>query len=95
MDNNRVISYEDFKTSVCRRALNVEFADVPRKEVLAYLEKEEPYIRDMYESATSVERYQRVYGKNANFQERLERFKRGDFLESDISGTVYGLGMMY
>lgn len=94
-EDDRLISYEFFKTEVCRRVLNVELAEIPRKKVLAYLKKEEKYIQEGYRSATSEEYYRSVYGKRADFEAKLERFLNGSYLESAISGTVWGLGMMF
>ena len=94
-EEKRLISYEFFKTEVCRRVLNVDLAEIPREKVLAYLTKEEKYIRDMYESATNEDKYRAVYGKRADFEEELIRFRNGSYLESEISGTAWGLWMMY
>ena len=47
-EDNRLISYDFFKSEVCRRVLNDEFSDIPRKKVLAYLAKNEKYIQDGY-----------------------------------------------
>lgn len=94
-EDDRLISYEFFKTEVCRRVLNDELAEIPRKKVLAYLKKEEKYIQDGYQSATSEAYFRSIHGKKAGFEKQLARFRNGDYLESAISGTVWGLGMMF
>lgn len=93
--DNRIISYEDFKREVCRRALNEELAEMPNEEVLAYLKKEEKFILDMYESATNEETFRQIYGKRKDFEKELAHFRNGGYLKSEISGTVYGQGMIF
>lgn len=95
MGQDRIISYADFKRRICRQVLNEALGEFPREEVLLYLQKEEPYIKDMYETSTNEERYRGIYGKRPDFEEMLKKFKNGDYLESDIAGTVVALRMMF
>ena len=90
-----MISYEDYKKRVFEVAMKKEFKELSPKEVIAYFEKEEEYIRDMYDADTNEERYAKLYGDKPDFENRLIKFKNGDFLESGIHGTVYGLSMMF
>ena len=91
----RLVSYEFFKTEVCRRVLNDVLSGSPRQKVLAYLEKEEKYIQEGYRSATSEAHFRSIYGKIADFEEQLAFFRNGNYLESDISATAWGLGLIF
>lgn len=90
-----MITYEDYKKRVFETAMKTEFKELSPEEVLEYFNKEDSYIRDMYDSDTNEERFRKVYGNRDDFEEELAKFKNGDYLESGISGTVYGLSMMY
>lgn len=90
-----MITYEDYKKEIYQRAINKDFKGIPKEKVLSFLNKHEAYIKDKYESATSEEKYRAVYGNKPDFAERLECLKRGDFLESNIEGTLFGLDMMW
>lgn len=90
-----MISYEDYKKRVFELAMKTAFKGLSPEEVLEYFQKEEKYIRDMYGSATNEDEYRAIYGKRNDFEEELARFKNGDYLESNISGTVGGLDMMW
>ena len=91
----KMITYEEYKKRVFELAMKTEFKELSPKEVMEYFNKEDKYIRDMYESDTNVELYQKLYGNRPNFEERFRKFKNGDYLESGIAGTVHGLSMMY
>lgn len=90
-----MITFEDYKKRVFELAMKTEFKELSPKEVMEYFKKEEEYIRDMYDADTNTERYKKLYENKPNFEERFKKFKNGDYLESGISGTVYGLSMMY
>ena len=90
-----MISYEDYKNRVFELAMQTEFKELSEKEVLEYFKKEDKYIREMYDADTNEERYKNIYGDKPDFESRLIKFKNGDFLESGIHGTVYGLSMMF
>jgi hypothetical protein len=90
-----MITYEEYKQRVFEVAMKTEFKELSEQEVLEYFKKEEKYIRDMYESDTNEDKFRAVYGKRNDFKEKLARFKNGDYLESGIHGTVYGLSMMW
>ena len=90
-----MITYEEYKQRVFEVAMKTEFKELSEQEVLEYFKKEEAYIKDMYETDTNEDKFRAVYGKRNDFEEKLARFKNGDYLESGIHGTVYGLSMMW
>lgn len=90
-----MITYEEYKQRVFEVAMKTEFKELSEQEVLEYFKKEEAYIKDMYETNTNEDKFRAVYGKRNDFEEKLARFKNGDYLESGIHGTVYGLSMMW
>lgn len=90
-----MITYEEYKQRVFEVAMKTEFKELSEREVLEYFKKEEAYIKDMYETDTNEDKFRAVYGKRNDFEEELARFKNGDYLESGIHGTVYGLSMMW
>ena len=87
-----MITYEEYKQRVFEVAMKTEFKELSEQEVLEYFKKEEAYIKDMYETDTNEDKFRAVYGKRNDFE---EEFKNGDYLESGIHGTVYGLSMMW
>ena len=90
-----MISYEDYRKRVFEVAMKTSFKELSEKEVLEYFQRDEEYIRDMYEADTNEERYKNLYGDKPDFEYRLIKFKNGAFLESGIHGTVHGLSMMF
>ena len=90
-----MITFEDYKKRVFELAMKTAFKGLSEKEVLEYFKREEKYILDMYESATNPDLYKKLYENTPNFEKRFKKFKNGDYLESNISGTVGGLDMMW
>ena len=90
-----MITYDDFKKEVYKKFINGFNGEISNEEALSFLKKEDSYIEEAYDDATNENKYRNLYGKRDDFEEMLNNFKNGNYIESDISGTVYGLRMMY
>ena len=86
----RIMSYKVFRDRVWETRFRDKTGSFDKGKFIRMLLKNEPHIQKMYEKATDENVFLTSFGSKPDFEERLIRFRRGDYLWPYIHETVYG-----